>query len=140
MILIAAMMFYNFSQSKSIIFLVLTAFAMAFVAIYFYRIFLMRIVFEGDKVIFKGFTKRITIHKNEIYDIQIIKQIGREVDATKYTKTFDTTKLNSKCYVMIRKNGKYLQTNLSMFNASCADYITLEYTPGVKSELDKLLL
>lgn len=139
MLLIAAVMFYNFSQSQSVIFLVLMAFAMAFVAIYFYRIFFMRVVFEANKITFKGFVKQHAINKEDIVDIHLLKQVGREVNTVKYLKGGDYKTIEGKAYILIRKNSEYLQTNLSMFNAACDDYITLEYTPGIEKYLDTLL-
>lgn len=139
MIVIAAIMFYNYSYSKSLIFLVLMAFALAFVAIYFYRIFLMRVIFEEDKVIFKGLATQHTILKKEIYDVYILKQVGREVNKVKYIQGGDYSQVGSKSYILIRKNENIFQSNLSMFNAASEDYISLEYTPGIEKYLDILL-
>ncbi len=139
MIVIAAIMFYNYSQSQKILFLVLMAFAMAFVAIYFYRIFIMRVIFEEDKLTFKGLATQHTILKQDITDIYLLQQVGREVNKVKYIKGADYRNSGVKTYVLIRKNSEIFQTNISMFNAANDDYITLEYTPGIEKYLDKLL-
>lgn len=139
MIVIAAIMFYNYSQSQKILFLVLMAFAMAFVAIYFYRIFIMRVVFEEDKLTFKGLATQHTILKQDIADIYLLQQVGREVSKVKYIKGADYRNSGIKTYVLIQKNSEIFQTNISMFNAANDDYITLEYTPGIEKYLDKLL-
>lgn len=139
MIIIAAVVFVQYYYSKQLIFLVLLAFAMAFVAIYFYRIFIMRVIFDVDKVTFKGLKKEHTILKKDIFDIQLIKQVGREVNTTKYIKGGDYSDIGSKSYVMIRKNGESMNTNLSMFNAANKDYIVLEYVSGIEKYLDRLL-
>lgn len=139
MIVIAAIMFYNYSQSQKILFLVLMAFAMAFVAIYFYRIFIMRVVFEEDRLTFKGLATQHTILMQDIADIYLLQQVGREVSKVKYIKGADYRNSGVKTYVLIRKNSEIFQTNISMFNAANDDYITLEYTPGIEKYLDKLL-
>lgn len=112
---------------------------MAFVAIYFYRIFIMRVIFDIDKVTFKGLKKEYIILKKDIFDIQLIKQVGREVNTTKYIKGGNYSDIGSKSYVMIRKNGELMNTNLSMFNAATENYIVLEFVPGIEEYLDKLL-
>lgn len=139
MIIIAAVMFVQYYYSRQIIFLALMAFAMAFVAIYFYRIFIMRVIFDIDKVTFKGLKKEYIILKKDIFDIQLIKQVGREVNTTKYIKGGNYSDIGSKSYVMIRKNGELMNTNLSMFNAATENYIVLEFVPGIEEYLDKLL-
>lgn len=115
------------------------AFALVFVGIYFYRMFIMRVIFDEEKVTFKGLSKKYTIFKNEIYDIQLLKQVGRNVNTTKYIRGGEYSAIGSKSYVLIRKDGNKLQTTLSMFNAATDDYIALEYVPGIEKYLDKLL-
>lgn len=139
MLVIAAIMFYNYSITQTILFLVLMAFAMALVAIYFYRIFIMRIIVEEDKLTFKGLSATHTILKEEILDIYLLKQNGREVNKTKYIKGGDYRNMGDKTYVLVRKSNEVFQTNLSMFNAATDDYISFEYTPGIEKYLDTLL-
>lgn len=139
MLVIAAIMFYNYSITQTILFLVLMAFAMALVAIYFYRIFIMRIIVEEDKLTFKGLSATHTILKEEILDIYLLKQNGREVNKIKYIKGSDYRNTGDKTYVLIRKSNEVFQTNLSMFNAATDDYISFEYTPGIEKYLDTLL-
>lgn len=132
-------MFFQYYHSKQIIFLILMAFAFVFVAIYFYRIFVMRVIFEDDKVTFKGLRKQYTILKENIYDIQLLAQVGRQVNTSKYIKGNDYSGISTKSYVMIRANQKEINTSLSMFNAANDDYIVLEYTSGMEKFLDQLL-
>lgn len=139
MIVVAAIMFYNYSQSQKILHLVLLAFAMAFVAIYFYRIFIMRVVFENDRLTFKGLATQHTILKEDITDIYLLQQAGREVNKVKYIKGTSYRDSGAKTYVLVRKNANIFHTSISMFNAANDDYITLEYTPGVEKYLDILL-
>lgn len=139
MLVIAAIMFYNYSITQTILFLVLMAFAMALVAIYFYRIFIMRVIVEEDKLTFKGLSATHTILKEEILDIYLLKQNGREVNKIKYIKGGDYRNTGDKTYVLVCKSNEVFQTNLSMFNAATDDYISFEYTPGIEKHLDTLL-
>ena len=139
MLVIAAIMFFQYSDSRKIVFLVLMAFALAFVAIYFYRIFVMRVLFSDDEVIFKGLGMPFVINKDEIGDIQLLKQVGREVKNVKYIVGGDYKAIGDKSYVLIRKKGTTFTTKLSMFNAATNDHIALEYVPGIEKYLDKLL-
>lgn len=115
------------------------AFSLVFVAIYFYRIFIMRVLFSDDEVTFKGLGKQYTIKKDEVHDIQLLKQVGREVNSVKYIKGGDYKAIGDKSYVLIRKKGAALITNLSMFNAATDEHIALEYVPGIEKYLDTLL-
>lgn len=139
MIVIAFLMFFSFYHSKQIIYFVLFAFAVAFIGIYFYRMFLMRVVFDDQSVTFKGLSKQYKISKEDIYAIDVLTQVGREVLIREYKEGDRLTDLTKKSYVVIRANDKPLIKNLSMFNAATTDYISLEYTPGIEVYLDKLL-
>lgn len=139
MIVIAFLMFFSFYHSRQIIYFVLFAFAIAFVGIYFYRMFLMRVIFDDQSVIFKGLSKQYRIEKEDIYAVNILSQVGREVLVKEYREGDKLTGLSKRSYVVIRANDKPLITNLSMFNAATADYISLEYTPGIEVYIDKLL-
>lgn len=99
----------------------------------------MRVIFENDKVTFKGIRTQHTILKKDILDIYLLKQVGREVNKVKYIRGGDYKNIGAKSYILIRKNGDTVQTSLSMFNAATADYISLEYIPGVEKYLDTLL-
>lgn len=112
---------------------------MALVAIYFYRIFIMRVIVEEDKLTFKGLSATHTILKEEILDIYLLKQNGSEINKIKYIKGGDYRNTGDKTYVLVRKNNEVFPTNLSMFNAATDDYISFEYTPGIENYLDTLL-
>ncbi len=139
MIIIAFVMFVQYSLTHRIIFLVLMALAIAFLGIYLYRIFFMRIIFEEDSVTYKGFSKQYRIEKDSIYGINILCQKGKEYDIIEYKRGVALPQLPKRAYVVIRANDKPLNTNISMFNAANDDYITLEYTKGLEVYLDKLL-
>lgn len=139
MLLIAFGCFYAYSTSFKTIYLVLFAFAMALIGIYFYRIFFMRVAFEDDKITFKGISKRHTLIKSDLFDIQIVRQIGKNITITQFSENINDSILNDKCYIFIRKDSNKLLNNLSMFNAASDNHICLEYRPDLKKELIDIL-
>lgn len=139
MIIIAFAMFVQFSLSNQVIFLVLMALSVAFLGIYLYRIFFMRIIFEDNYVVYKGFSKRYTINKENIYCVNIIKRKANDVEITEYKKGDIVPSFPDKAFVMIKQNDKVQSPNISMFSAANDDYISLEYVKGLEIYLNKLL-